>query len=185
MEFVEVEPAQTLAQKLLRIQQGLTVGKNRYNEFGGYYSRSKEDILEAVKPLAHELGCVVLCDDQILSLGDDWTYVQTTATLMDAVSGETIKATAQAREPVSRAKMDASQLTGSAASYAGKRALGNLFAIDDTKDADQAAPEPEPGKVRISCVACGKTWKLDSAMVESKMADFTCTQCGGRHAKVG
>ena len=32
--------------------------------------------------------------------------------------------------------MDGSQITGAAMSYAKKYALGNLFAIDDTKDAD-------------------------------------------------
>jgi hypothetical protein len=36
--------------------------------------------------------------------------------------------------------MDASQITGTASSYARKYALNGLFAIDDTKDADTMAP---------------------------------------------
>jgi hypothetical protein len=41
-----------------------------------------------------------------------------------------------AREDEDRKKMDAPQLSGSAASYATKRAWGNLLGIDDTKDSD-------------------------------------------------
>jgi hypothetical protein len=36
--------------------------------------------------------------------------------------------------------MDASQITGTASSYARKYALNGLFAIDDTKDADTQPP---------------------------------------------
>jgi hypothetical protein len=39
--------------------------------------------------------------------------------------------------------MDPSQITGAASSYARKYALNGLFAIDDTKDADTVAPEPQ------------------------------------------
>ena len=58
--------------------------------------------------------------------------------------------TAFAREPDSRKGMDASQITGTASSYARKYAANGLFAIDDTKDADTMPPEnhktkkPEP-----------------------------------------
>lgn len=179
-EFIEVEPVKTLAQKLMAIQEGLKVEKGRYNEFGGYYSRSKEDILEAVKPLAHANGCVVLCDDEMLLLDNGWVYVKATASLMDAITGAKISATAQAREQESRPKMDASQLTGSAASYAGKRALGNLFAIDDTADADQAKPTEKPnGKIGAKCTACGAPYLLTQEQFDT----FLCPQCGNRRAK--
>ena len=47
---------------------------------------------------------------------------------------------AYAREELSKKGMDASQITGTASSYARKYALNGLFAIDDTKDADTKNP---------------------------------------------
>lgn len=122
--------------KLLEIQRELKCEKSQFNKFGGYSYRSKEDILEAVKPLAHERGCAVIVDDRAVHYPNGWVYIESTASLHDCESGSAVTATAQAREPESKKGMDASQITGTAASYAGKRALGNLFAIDDTKDAD-------------------------------------------------
>jgi len=186
-EFVEVEPealqeARTLPWKLLEIQRELKAPKNRHNEFGDYNSRSKEDILEAVKPLAHERGCYVICDDDVVLVADKWIYVKVKASLVDADTGESLSATAWAREPESKARMDSSQVTGSASSYAGKRALGNLFALDDTADSDQVnkGHDVPDGPFNASCTACGGAWMLTREQFES----FVCPQCGNRHAKV-
>ena len=40
--------------------------------------------------------------------------------------------------------MDDAQVTGAASTYARKRALSGLLALDDNKDADSQAPEEEP-----------------------------------------
>ena len=122
--------------KLLEIQSELKCEKSQFNKFGGYQYRSKEDILEAAKPLAHERGCSIVMNDEVVYYPNGWMYIESTAELHDCESGSGVTAKAQAREPESKKGMDASQITGTAASYAGKRALGNLFAIDDTKDAD-------------------------------------------------
>lgn len=122
--------------KLLEIQRDLKCEKSQFNKFGGYSYRSKEDILEAVKPLAHARNCAVIVDDRVVYYPNGWMYQESTAKLHDCESGSEVTATAQAREPESKKGMDAAQITGTSASYAGKRALGNLFAIDDTKDAD-------------------------------------------------
>ncbi len=151
--------------KLLEIQRELKCEKNQYNKFGGYQYRTKEGILEAAKPLAHERGCSIVVNDEVVYYPNGWMYIESTAELHDCESGSGVTAKAQAREPESKKGMDASQITGTAASYAGKRALGNLFAIDDTKDADslndhkddekpksepkskpKSGPKPEPDK---------------------------------------
>ena len=149
--------------KLLEIQRELKVEKAKRNDFGKYNYRSKEDILEAVKPLAFERGCTVVCDDDILCLPNGWVYVVTTATLTDSETGESVSAKGDSREPESRKGMDSSQITGSTSSYAGKRALGNLFAIDDTKDSDAmpnvaghaAKPIPPGQSFTAACTVCG------------------------------
>ncbi len=122
-------------QKLLNIQVELKAPKNQYSEFGKYHYRSCEDILEALKPLLLETKTILTMTDEMVQVGDRY-YVKSIATLIDTEELGEIKATAYAREDENKAKMDLSQMTGSASSYARKYALNGLFAIDDTKDSD-------------------------------------------------
>ena len=126
-------------QKRERIQKKLKAPKNQHNKFGGYNYRSCEDILEAVKPLLD--GCVLTISDSIREVGGR-VYVEAEATLSDGANQ--INVCAYAREPEDRKGMDASQITGSASSYARKYALNGLFLIDDTKDADTMPPSQQP-----------------------------------------
>lgn len=119
---------------LAQIQSELKAPKGQYNKFGGFNYRSCEDILEAVKPLLKERGLVLLITDDIIQVGERY-YVRATASIYDA-EGSYISNSALAREDTNKGKMDGSQMTGSASSYARKYALNGLFCIDDTKDAD-------------------------------------------------
>ena len=122
--------------KLLQIQQELKAPKGQFNSFGKYKYRSCEDIVEAVKPLAHKLGCILLLSDELVSVGERF-YIKATATLIDTEDENTsVSVSALARESLTKKGMDDSQITGTASSYARKYALNGLFAIDDTKDAD-------------------------------------------------
>lgn len=123
-----------LLQHLAQIQSELKAPKGQYNKFGGFNYRSCEDILEAVKPLLKERGLVLLITDDIVQIGERY-YVRATATIYDS-EGSYISNSALAREDANKGKMDGSQMTGSASSYARKYALNGLFCIDDTKDAD-------------------------------------------------
>jgi hypothetical protein len=127
---------------LNKIQQELKAPKGQRNNYGGFNYRSCEDILEAVKPLLGEATLVI--NDEIVMIGDRY-YVKATATLTEKRyegsfsidnSSPVISATAYAREPESKTKMDEAQITGASSSYARKYALNGLFCIDDTKDAD-------------------------------------------------
>jgi hypothetical protein len=124
-----------LHQALAVIQRQLKAPKKQQNNFGGYKFRSCEDILEAVKPL---LGnCTLTISDSIKQIGER-VYVEAICTL----SGfdESIHVKAYAREAADKKGMDVAQITGAASSYARKYALNGMFLIDDTKDADSAAP---------------------------------------------
>ena len=119
--------------KLIKIQQELKVPKNQMNKFGGYKYRSCEDIVEAVKPLLHAEGLLMTISDTMVNVGDK-NYIKATVTVTD---GDTeVTTNGYAREAVDRKGMDDSQITGSTSSYARKYALNGMFAIDDTKDAD-------------------------------------------------
>lgn len=119
--------------KLLEIQHKLKAPKGQYNKFGQYKYRSCEDILEAVKPILYEVGCTLTLTDTVELIGDRY-YIKATAWLKGEDTDEVV--TAYAREEETKKGMDASQITGTASSYARKYALNGLFCIDDTKDAD-------------------------------------------------
>lgn len=122
--------------KLLKMQKKLVVPKGQYNSFGKYNYRSAEDIMVALKVVQEAENTVVVIDTDI-ETANGWNYINATATLYDADDGEAIAVThGKAREPEIKKGMDESQITGTAASYAIKRALSGMFLIDDEKDAD-------------------------------------------------
>lgn len=136
-------------EKLLNIQTELKAPKNQYSDFGKYHYRSCEDILEGLKPLLVKYKATIVIEDEIVQIGDRY-YIKATAKLLDWSNEgnfDYIQTTAYAREDENKAKMDLSQMTGSASSYARKYALNGLFAIDDTKDSDAQPKQDEtPGK---------------------------------------
>lgn len=121
--------------KLVNIQSVLKAPKNQFNSFGKYNYRSCEDILEGLKPILKEEKALVILDDKVVQIGTRF-YVEATATLIDAETGEKVSTKALAREDETKKGMDLAQVTGSVSSYARKYALNGLFCIDDTKDSD-------------------------------------------------
>jgi hypothetical protein len=119
---------------LMKIQSSLKSPKGNFNEFGKYKYRSCEDILEAVKPILKENNCAITLNDEIIQIGDRF-YIRATAQLF-LNNASIFQTQAFAREESQKKGMDASQITGSASSYARKYALNGLLLIDDTKDAD-------------------------------------------------
>ena len=122
-----------LNQKLAQIQTELKVKKASYNSFGKYYFRKAEDILEAVKPflLKHEVSVTI--DEDILAT-DPVPMLKSTAIISDGENQ--ISTTAIVGVDLNQKGMQAAQQFGAASSYGKKYALGNLFLIDDTQDAD-------------------------------------------------
>lgn len=123
----------TLHEKLNLIQTKLEAPKDLYNKFGNYRYRSAESILAATKPFLREMGLTLVTESKI-NEHLNRVYVECTVTISDGKTS--VSASGMAREEETKKGMDGSQITGSAMSYAKKYALGNLFAIDDTKDAD-------------------------------------------------
>ena len=124
-----------LNQKLAIVQTKLKTKKTSYNAFGKYYFRKAEDILEAVKPFLLEQGVSVIITEELIS-SDPVPTLKTTATISD---GEfAIPATAIVGVDLNQKGMQTAQQFGAASSYGKKYALGNLFLIDDTQDADSS-----------------------------------------------
>lgn len=136
----------TLREKVHRIQIELKAPKGQFNKYGEYRYRSCEDILEAIKPLNAKYGTMVILDDELVLIGDRY-YIKATATLTNVMDEKAFSTTAYAREELAKKGMDASQITGSASSYARKYALNGLLNIDDTKDADATNKHDDSDKV--------------------------------------
>ena len=96
--------------------------------------RSAEDILEATKPFLLELGVSVTINEELNTAFEIMPIMESTATVSDGK--ETISAKAVVGVDLNQKGMNVPQQFGSASSYAKKYALGNLFLIDDTADAD-------------------------------------------------
>lgn len=193
----------TIYEKLAAIQLELKAPKAQYNSFGKYNYRSCEDILEAVKPLCDKYKMLLILRDEITERAGRF-YVDAKATLIDLEDdkGGFLCGEASAREPDSKSGMDASQITGTASSYARKYALNGLFCIDDTKDADtdeyarktgknapkskpapakEAKPAPPPAIVK--CKDCGKAitdvvWADGSKTSAKKLVNSTIQRYG-------
>jgi hypothetical protein len=120
---------------IVKIQEELKAPKNQRNSFGNYNYRSAEDIIEAVKPIAHKYGFYLNITDEVIEVGGR-IYVKATATLISDDKKTLVGSTGWAREEETKKGMDGAQITGAASSYARKYALNGLLAIDDTKDAD-------------------------------------------------
>ena len=165
-----MEEKESILSKLLTIQTKLKAPKGQYNEFGKYYYRSCEDILEAVKPLLAETGTVLKLTDEIIEMNGRF-YVKATAILM--TEDEEITNTAYAREDETKKGMDGSQITGSCSTYARKYALNGLFLIDDTRDADTMDNREEAKKEEPKKKTSNKGTNVPEQPTEPKMPKKT------------
>jgi len=123
----------TINDALLHIQTTLKAPKGQWNAFSKFNYRSCEDILVAVKPILKDVGATILINDTAVMVGDRY-YIEATVVLTSEHG--CVSTSALAREPLEKKGMDASQITGTASSYARKYALNGMFAIDDSKDSD-------------------------------------------------
>ena len=135
----------TIHEKMMKIQTTLKAPKNLFNSFGNYKYRNAEGILEAVKPLLAENKLSMYISDDVQAVNDR-VYVKATVSIFDIETGESVMATASAREALNKKGMDDSQITGTASSYARKYALNGIFLLDDTKERTARANKQEQEK---------------------------------------
>jgi len=119
--------------------------KSSYNSFGKYYFRKSEDILEAIKPFLLEHGVYVTINEEIVGV-DHVPMIQSTATISDGK--DAIHATAMVGVDLNQKGMQTAQQFGAASTYGKKYALGNLFLIDDTEDADSGKKPSVVDKIK-------------------------------------
>lgn len=132
--------AKTIYAALLAIQQGIKAPKSEKGY--GYNYRTADGIMQAAKPLLQENGVICILSDQAVSIGSRY-YVESVARLIDITTGDVIEAKGTAIEPDKLASMAPPQITGTASTYARKRALEGLFLLDNEKDVDSKEVQDE------------------------------------------
>ena len=131
--------------RLIAVQQGLKISKDKEGDKGRFKYRTAEDILERAKPLLEKQNLAVTLSDEIVEVGGR-LFLKATATLWgvdgtnNMVSGyaELDQHTSQKWDDKNKSfysvrSMSNEQCTGSASSYARKYALCGLFAIDNSE----------------------------------------------------
>jgi hypothetical protein len=139
-----------LTKKLADIQTKLKAKKSSYNSFGKYYFRKAEDILEGVKPFLLQHNVYVTVSEQMIG-NEPVPMMQTTATISDGT--DAIHATAIVGVDLGQKGMQTAQQFGAASTYAKKYALGNLFLIDDTEDADATNQHGKGAAAKVAAKA--------------------------------
>jgi len=170
---------------LTQIQSELKAPKNQYNDFGHYNYRNAEDIESGLKPLLIKYGCEMTITDEPIMIGD-WHYIKAEVILTTPDRSTDYISHGYAREEFSKKGQDASQTSGSASSYARKYALGGMFLIDDTKDADsmkpssnqRKSPQKETLKQRI---AKAKFFEVQYGGGREKLLDICKLEAKGDH----
>ena len=122
-----------LTKSLATIHTKMKAKKSSYNSFGKYYFRKSEDILEAIKPFLLEHKVYVTVSEEMVAT-DPVPTLLSTATISNGT--DAIHATALVGVDLNQKGMQTAQQFGAASTYGKKYALGNLFLIDDTEDAD-------------------------------------------------
>ena len=149
-----------LTKTLATIQTKLKAKKSSYNSFGKYYFRKSEDILEAIKPFLLEHGVYVTVNEEIVGV-DHVPMIQSTATISNGK--DAIHATAMVGVDLNQKGMQTAQQFGAASTYGKKYALGNLFLIDDTEDADAGNKHGVVDKIKAKAKPTITTAQLTKA----------------------
>lgn len=174
---------------LLSIQSGVSgIAKDEYSDFGKYSYRTTDAILQPYRPICAEHGCVLHATQLQPFESSGWHYVCVVVTLHHVSSGTEVDSTEYAREEESRPKMQASQCTGTASTFATKYALQHLFMISDPAD------EPEAQITQADSVASQantanqdvlQVWSKDAARTEfESRVRAMCDKLGKDYARM-
>ena len=147
-----------LTKKLADVQTKLKAKKSSYNSFGKYYFRKAEDILEGVKPFLLQHNIYVTTSEEIVGT-DPVPMLKVTATISDGENA--IHASSVVGVDLNQKGMQTSQQFGAASTYGKKYALGNLFLIDDTEDADASNNHGVVNKIKAKAKPTKKNITAD------------------------
>lgn len=126
---------ETIEALLIHVQSQLRVEKDIENGFGGFSYYTIDNMLKQIRSALIEHGAFGRFSTTIEQKGERY-YVQ--ASFKVSYKGQTFEEVAEIREPVTKPKMDDSQVTRSATTQAKKTLLENIFMVFDGVEPDSA-----------------------------------------------
>ena len=126
---------ETIEALLIHVQSQLKVEKEIENGFGGFRYYTIDNMLKQIRSALIEHGAFGRFSTTIEQKGERY-YVQ--ASFKVSYTGQTFEEVAEIREPVTKPKMDDSQVTRSATTQAKKTLLENIFMVFDGVEPDSA-----------------------------------------------
>lgn len=126
---------ETIEALLIHVQSQLKVEKDIDNDFGGFSYYTIDNMLKQIRSALIEHGAFGRFSTTIEQKGERY-YVQ--ASFKVSYKGQTFEEVAEIREPVTKPKMDDSQVTRSATTQAKKTLLENIFMVFDGVEPDGA-----------------------------------------------
>lgn len=126
---------ETIEALLIHVQSQLKVEKDIDNDFGGFSYYTIDNMLKQIRSALIEHGAFGRFSTTIEQKGERY-YVQ--ASFKVSYKGQTFEEVAEIREPVTKPKMDDSQVTRSATTQAKKTLLENIFMVFDGVEPDSA-----------------------------------------------
>lgn len=135
MKKDEKQEFDTIEALLIHVQSQLRVEKDIENGFGGFSYYTIDNMLKQIRSALIEHGAFGRFSTTIEQKGERY-YVQ--ASFKVSYKGQTFEEVAEIREPVTKPKMDDSQVTRSATTQAKKTLLENIFMVFDGVEPDGA-----------------------------------------------
>ena len=166
--------------KMAALQQEIAVKKGNYNEFGDFDYRSLEDITAALKPLTKKLKLFFFAEVKPIPLPVDDKYaLEATVHFIDTEDGSEFTTSYAAEVPEKKSKLDASQLSGSAGSYATKYAYSAALGLseqdpdelpndDSGEEEEDEEPKKNPKRLKKKLLALCDEHEVDACDILKK-----------------
>ena len=135
MKKAEKPTFDTIEDLLIHVQSQLKIEKDINNSFGGFNYYTIDNMMKQIRSALIEHGAFGRFSTTIEQKGERY-YVQ--ASFKVSYKGQTFEEVAEIREPVTKPKMDDSQVTRSATTQAKKTLLENIFMVFDGVEPDSA-----------------------------------------------
>lgn len=133
MKKAEKPTFETIEDLLIHVQSQLKIEKDINNSFGGFSYYTIDNMMKQIRSVLIEYGAFGRFSTKIEQKGERY-YVQ--ASFKVSYKGQTFEEVAEIREPVTKPKMDDSQVTRSATTQAKKTLLENIFMVVDGVEPD-------------------------------------------------
>ncbi len=174
-------------ERLLDLKNDVKIGKTVFNNYANFYYRTLEQIFEVLKPLEKKHKILFWLSEELIFQEEKVINVAHLE-VIDGLTGEvklTSKSFAEVQDKQqSKTKMNESQLSGSASSYAAKYVMSRALGLDDASDPDEEQPQQTTPKKVVPKREVEQTQNKTKALAEIKASTLRVEDEEGINALV-